>query len=109
MSTEDIIKLGLLGAIAYFVYSYFSSPNNPLTGTNSVASGAANLWLTLFPLPPTMSVQGNLVLAAGSLVPISQVQIKTDSVDNVYALWSGHVYQLQPSDANGNWPATLVA
>jgi hypothetical protein len=103
MSVKDTGQLLLLGAGAYLLYRFYSTAQQvaaPLT------SAIANFYAWAA-LPPNMVVQGNLVFADGSTVPLASVDVRQQG-NVVIANYAGHFYQLSPSDASGNWPATLV-
>ena len=54
---------------------------------------------------------GSALLPSGSLVPLSTLQsgqIRQDANSNVLANVSGSIYQLSPSNAQGNYPATFI-
>lgn len=103
-----------LGGVAYVFYKSVSGVTTAVnTATGSVASGIANIWLSLplVGLPAQMTVLGNVQLPNGSLVPLSSLQsgqIRNDASGNVYANVSGTIYQLSPSNSQGNFPATLI-
>lgn len=106
--------IGVTGAgyIIYKMWGGISAAGS--AATNAVSSAIANAWLSLpmFSLPPAMEVLGNVKLPTGTLVPLNSLssgQIRTDSSgNNVYANVSGTIYQLSPSDAQGNFPAALI-
>jgi len=103
-----------LGGVGYLLYKSFSGvAATASAATNAVSSGIADVWLSLplVGLPAAMTVLGNVQLPNGSLVPLSSLQsgqIRTDANNNVYANVSGTIYQLSPSNAQGNYPATLI-
>ena len=103
-----------LGGVGYLLYKSFSGVSSTASNiVNTVSSGIADLWLSLplVGLPPAMQVLGSIQLPNGSLVPLSSLQsgqIRTDANNNVYANVSGTIYQLSPSNAQGNYPATLI-
>lgn len=107
-----------VGGVGYLLYKQLSKvPAAVNAATGSVAQGIADLWLSLpfVSLPPSMTVLGNALLPDGSQVPLSslqsgQIRSNTDSNGNlsVYANVRGTIYQLNPSNAQGNFPATLV-
>lgn len=103
-----------LGGVAYVLYKSVSGVTTAVnTVTGSVASGIANTWLSLplVGLPAQMTVLGSVQLPNGSLVPLSSLQsgqIRNDASGNVYANVSGTIYQLSPSNSQGNYPATLI-
>lgn len=103
MSVKDTGQLLLLGIGAYLLYKFYGTAQkiaDPLT--SAIANFYA--WATL---PPSMVVQGNLVFADGSTVPLANVDVRQQG-SLVIANYAGHFYQLAPSDTSGNWPATLV-
>lgn len=104
MKTSDLIQLGLFAGAAYVLYQFFTKQLPKVT--QPVADMIANFY-TWATLPPAMVVQGNLAFADGSTVPLSTVDVRQNG-DMVVASYAGHYYQLSPSDANGNWPATLL-
>jgi hypothetical protein len=74
----------------------------------STASGIASLWVSLTSGPSMGGVLGNVVFPDGRMSPLAGYAVRTDAQGNVYINTGGTVYQLQPSDAQGNWPAVLV-
>ena len=105
MKAENLIKLVLFGGAAYLLYGLFTKQLPKLTAP--IAGGIADLWVSLTSAP-AMSVQGNVVLPSGQQIPLSSLAVKTDTAGNVYVNINGAVYQLSPSDSEGNWPATFV-
>lgn len=103
-----------LGGIGYILYKSLGTVATATNGvTNTVSSGIANAWLSLplVGLPAQMTVLGNVLLPNGTLVPLSSLQsgqIRNDASGNVYANVSGTIYQLSPSNTQGNFPATLI-
>jgi hypothetical protein len=75
---------------------------------DTVASGIADFWVTLTSGPSMGGVLGNVVFPDGRMSPLAGYPVRTDTQGNVYINTGGVVYQLQPSDAQGNWPAVLV-
>ncbi|MGH7743763.1 MAG: hypothetical protein ACREQ5_02950 [Candidatus Dormibacteria bacterium] len=107
MKKSDLILWGIGAVALYFIYKKVIAPL-VVAPANALATGIANLWLTLT-LSPPMQVLGNVVFPDGSQVPLSQFSIGTDSKNNVYVQSGGVTYQLHPHDANGNWPATVAS
>lgn len=103
-----------IGGVGYVLYKMWGGISSAGSGvTNAVSSAIANAWLSLplVGLPPAMQVLGNVKLPSGTLVPLNSLssgQIRTDASNNVYANVSGTIYQLSPSDSQGNYPAMLV-
>lgn len=103
---------GLAGA-AYVVYKFATKiPAAASAATNAVSQGIANVWLSLplVGLGSSQSILGNAKLPDGTLVPLNSLVggIRQDSNNNVYANVNGNIYQLSPSDAQGNYPAALM-
>jgi len=67
-------------------------------------------WWWMLDDPPGVGsgLLGNVVFPNGAQSPLSSYKIKQDKSGSVYINAGSDVYQLQPSDANGNWPAVLV-
>lgn len=124
IGAKDILTIAAVAAGAYALYTLFQGLGKLGSGVASAAGAAykgaqaatapvsnsiASFW-TALTLPPSMSgVPGNVVLADGtSLGPLSSMTVKTDTQGNVYVNLGGAVYQLGQSDANGNWPASLM-
>lgn len=73
-----------------------------------VSDAIANAWLA-FTLPAPMTVLGNVVFEDGTQIPLSSLAVKANPATGAVGLiYAGHLYTLQPSDVNGNWPAVLV-
>jgi len=108
-----------LGGVAYLLYKASSAAGQAVgaaagAATNAVSSAIANAWLSL-PSAVTgigsgITVLGNAQLPDGSLVTMQSLvgQLKQDANNNVYAAINGNIYQLAPSNAAGNYPATLI-
>jgi hypothetical protein len=85
-------------------------------GGERVADWIAKAWMAFDDLLPGqggIQLLGNVVFPGNVLVPVQALSnagaIKQDrATGNVYANYSGKYWRLAPSDANGNWPATLV-
>jgi hypothetical protein len=103
-----------IGGLGYILYKSVSGvAATAASATSAVSSAIAQAWLSLplFGLPAQMTVLGSVQLPNGALVPLSSLQsgqIRTDVSNNVYANVSGTIYQLSPSNAQGNYPATLI-
>jgi len=106
MKTGDLVNLATLGIVAYLVYELL--PGLKKT-TDQTSDTIAKWWLALFPNPPAMQVLGNVLFPDGTFVALSSLQPpRSDASGAVFVTYNGHYYQLSPSDANGNWPATQV-
>lgn len=119
VKASDLILYGALAIGAYLVYQAIAPllqgvgsaasalATGASTAINATSTGIANLWVSLTQAAP-INVLGNVVFPNGAAVPISQMPVRTDASGNVYVNSGGVTYQLQPSDANGNWPAVAV-
>lgn len=108
MTTTDYLRIGAGVAAAYLLYQLVSkTPAALKTATAPVAGAIASAWSALT-LSPVLTVEGNILFPDGTSTPLAGQTVKTDSDGNVYVLNQGGLYQLGQSDANGNWPASLV-
>lgn len=106
------VGLGAAGYALYWIYKKVPKPPTP----SQIAQDIADIWLKLpfVGLPPQMVVLGNVAMPDGTLVPLKFLQngmIRQDNSQSppaVYADISGAIYQLSPSDPQGNFPATFV-
>lgn len=69
-------------------------------------SAGALFWDSLLPISSLPS--GWVDMPSGAQVPAADLPTATDEV-NTFVQWGTDVYALGPQDANGNYPATLVA
>lgn len=104
MKLGNVTSLALLGIAAYVAYKVLGKGGL----TDSASSAIASLWLKLFPLPPTMEVLGNVKFPGNIMVPLAKLAVREDSEHRVFTQYAGHLWQLQPSNEYGNWPAVLV-
>jgi hypothetical protein len=103
VNARDAVNLAILGLVGYAAYKFLYSPKGPTqTAANIIAD-----FITWATLPPAMTLNGNLVFADGSTVALQDVDVRSNG-GMVVANYAGHYYQLAPSDASGNWPATLI-
>src|SRR5262249_36823077 len=100
---EDLLKWGLIAGVVYVLYTMLKKSSF----TDATSSYLADIWLSLT-LPPAMVLQGNIVLPNGTLLPLQNSDVKQAPDGNVYLNLGGTFFMLQPSDANGNWPAVAV-
>jgi hypothetical protein len=109
MKAQDAIPWILLGVAGYVLYQI---ANKLKTGTDKVVNWTANqiaqLWISR--LPPPIELLGNVKFPGNILVPLNQIKndVRQDDEGHVFVKYSGLFWQLSPSDANGNWPATRV-
>lgn len=123
-STQDILLLALVAVGGYVVYKIFQQIqageqalvkggqavySGAQTLTAPVSSALASAWSAMT-LQPSVAVQGNVVFPNGTQTPLSNFVVKTDTLGNVYIndATSGLLYQLQPHDGNGNYPAIAI-
>lgn len=123
--TQDLVLLAALGVGAYVVYQVFKQLKGLEAGigqaatltyqgaqtlTAPVASALASAWNSMQPAGMAAGLQGNVIFPDGSQVPLSQLTVKQDALGNVYvaAPQTGLLLQLQPSNAQGNWPAIQI-
>lgn len=106
--------LGVAG-VGYILYRLANKvPQAVGAATSALAQGIANVWLSLpvVGFGPAITVLGNIKLPDGTLVPLNNLvgQIRQDNntPPNTYANVSGTIYQLSPSDTQGNYPAALL-
>lgn len=106
-----------LAGVGYVVYRLVNKvPQTVKDATSAIAQNIANLWLSLpyFGLGAGQTILGNLKLPDGSLVPLQSLvpggNLRQDPPPgtNTYANVNGAFYLLSPSDAAGNYPATLI-
>lgn len=123
--TQDYVLLGLIALGAYVVYQLVQGvkATTQAVGTAAqavyhgartlsapVATALASAWSSMSPsLLSTMTVQGNVLWPDGSSSPLSQLSVRQDTLGNVYVSdGKGLLFQLQPSDQHGDWPAVQV-
>jgi len=116
VKTSDLILWGGVFIAAYLLYIYVIKPATGVVGgavtaigqgVTGAEQGIANLWVSLTSASMG-AVLGNVVFPNGAQVPLANMAVKQDASGNVYVNSGGITYQLQPSDANGNWPAVAV-
>lgn len=105
MNAKDTVNLAILAAVGFGLYKLL---NKLPQVTAPLSAGIANLWVSLTGQPP-MIVLGSVVFPDGNTAALSSLEVRADASGSAFVKYAGHVYQLQPSDANGNWPAVLVA
>jgi hypothetical protein len=107
MKAKDVLVFGAVGIGLYYIYKAVSGVSNAVTGgvsaaTCGISSGIASLFS---PGPSTMNVQGNVIFPNGAQVALSSLQVSCGGT----VQYQGGVYQLSPSDSNGNYPATQIS
>ena len=109
--------IGVAG-VGYVLYKLVNKVPQAVTAaasaaTNAVSQTIANTWLSLpvIGLGQGITILGNMKLPDGTLVPmqslVGNLRQAQDTTDT-YASYAGNLYQLSPSDAQGNYPATLL-
>lgn len=105
-SERDLLFLAVLGFALYYLFGKVQQQASNLLAP--VSDAIASAWLAAT-LPSPMDVLGNVVFPDGSQVAVSALSLRANSQTGaVQVMYSGHIYALSPSDANGNWPAVLV-
>jgi hypothetical protein len=105
---------GLAIGAGYILYRTLQKvPAAVNAATGAVAQGVADIWLSLplVGLPANMTVLGSAQLPDGTLVPLKTLQsgqIRNDPNNNVLANINGSIYQLSPSNSQGNYPAIFI-
>jgi hypothetical protein len=110
LSTNNLVVIGGVAAAIYIVYQIVSKlPSAAKSATaplaNAIGSGIAKIVVGA----PMAGVLGDVVLPDGTDIgPLASFGVGRDSDGNVYIQSGGATYSIGQSDANGNWPATLV-
>jgi hypothetical protein len=107
-----LLGIGAAGFGLYWLFKKLPKPPTP----SQIAQDIASIWLKLpwVGLPPDMVVLGNVKLPDGTLYPLKQLQSgqiredKSQTPPAVLANVNGSIYQLSPSDSEGNYPGALV-
>lgn len=109
MKTDTVIILGAMGVAGYLLYKLFSKGSDAV---DKVSSAIADAWLRFRPLPPAVQLLGNIKFPGNIMVPLQQLSkagaIKQGDDGSVLVKYADHIWSIAPSNAYGNWPATLV-
>jgi hypothetical protein len=122
--TQDLVLLGGLVLVGYVLYKVFGAVQATAAAagvagkavikgaqvvTAPVAAALATAWSAMTS-NPNISLLGNVLWPDGTSTPIASLTVKSDTLGNVYVAspQNGLLFQLQPSDANGNWPAVQI-
>jgi len=111
--SQDYVLLGVLAIAGYIIYKIASAipriPDAIKPLTQPIADALATLWIAMIPAS-NMPTLGNVIFPDGGKVPISRLTVKQDSLGNVYVAspQNGLLLQLQPSNAQGDWPAVQI-
>jgi hypothetical protein len=116
MTAVEAKNLFLLGAVAvgvYFVWKGVNKiPQALSTATDAFAASIAHLWTSVWDPAGVGGTLGNVLFPDGSYVPTAQLPMKSGNDPNgnwgLFTQYQGHIYQLQPSDINGDFPASQV-
>lgn len=109
ISGDTVLILGGITVLGFVLYKAFDFGKK---ATDAVASGIADLWLKMFPLPPSIELLGNVTFPGNLKVPLQtlaqQNAVRQDkSTGDVYVTYAGYYWKLAPQ-VYGNWPATRV-
>jgi hypothetical protein len=105
-NSTDLLFLVAIGAAIYFLWQKFSSGVTSLI--NPLSQGAADEFVKLTAGPAAVA-SGNILLPDGALVPVNNVNPRSQSDGTVTFSFAGNSYAVQPgTDENGNWQATLL-
>lgn len=111
--TDTWIMVAVLGVGGYFLYQALSKAGAGVRkGIDLTAGQIANLWLKMFPLPPSMELLGSVKFPGNLKVPIQQLHnegaIKQDrETGRVFVKYANYFWELSPQ-VNGLWPAARV-
>lgn len=105
MTRPNTLVLLLGAAVALYIVSKLS--NTVKKATEPIADVIAKIWTAFDPIG-VGDVLGAVEFPNGDTVALKSLQVRGDRQGNVFTLYAGHVYALQPHNARGNWPATLV-
>lgn len=109
MNAKDTLMLGLVAAGVYFAWKTWQRGEQVI---DTASTAIADLWLKLFPLPPTMELLGNVKFPGNIFIPLQQIAaagaVKRDAQSNVFVKYSGLIWKLSPSNTYGNWEAVRV-
>lgn len=109
MKAKDFLMLAIMGVGFYAIYKALGVGKDIADKTSTAIS---NLWLKLNPMPPAMTLLGNVKFPGNILIPLQQLSdaraVKQDDAGNVFVRYADLTWQLSPSNAYGNWEATPV-
>jgi len=120
---EGVLLVAGVGLAGYLLYQLFQGAKAAAGavadagvavyhGAQAVTAPVSNVIaatiLKLTQYPP-MPVLGNVLFPDGTGAPLSSYPVFKDAVGNVYIKDRGSTWQLQSSDADGDWPATYVS
>jgi hypothetical protein len=106
---ETWLVLGALAVAGYYGWKAFSSLKEKADkAIDATSTAIADAWLKLFPLPAAIELLGNVKFPGNIFVPLQKLTIRQDANHNVFTKYADHLWQLQPRNESGNWPAVLV-
>jgi hypothetical protein len=112
---QDLIELGIIGAVLYAAWKYIVSPTAS-KAADTASSAIANTWVGITnwyygssDIVPT----GNVILPNGTKVPVSKLHVTWDSDVGVASFtYNGYGYIIRPNpnggaayDQNGDYHA----
>ncbi|MGH2855474.1 MAG: hypothetical protein ACRDLF_14930 [Solirubrobacteraceae bacterium] len=115
MKATDAVWLVALGVGGYLLYQLLSKvPQLAQQATAPISDAIAAAWVgatNALNGSVTMQLLGSIAFPDGSLVPIAQLPagaMRSDASGNLQILYGGHIWQLSPHNANGDFPASLL-
>jgi len=102
---KDVVIYGGLAVLAYFLYKKFSVGIN--SAVNTAASGIANAYVGLTS-PAAPVPQGSVIMPDGTNFPLASIQPQWQGNALLFS-YAGGTYQLQPHNADGNYPAVYYS
>ncbi len=103
MKRSDLAVYAGLAAGGYLLYKWLASGASLFA--NTLASPIASAWVGLT-APGAPVPQGSIIFPDGSSIPAANVSMTWIGNALTFA-YNGRNWQLQPHDANGNYPAIL--
>lgn len=106
---DTVLILGGLAVLGFVLYKAFDVGKKAV---DTAAGAIADVFLKMFPLPPSIQLLGNVKFPGNILVPLQQLAnenaVRQDENHDVFVKYSGMYWKLSPQ-VYGNWPATRVS
>lgn len=116
-SAANLLVVGVVGVVVYEVWKYFQNPNsapNQLAaavakGLCATSTGIANAYVGATTCAP-ITANGNVIFPSGAQVSVSALPVSTCCTgQGATVQYQGNVYQLSPSNSEGNYVATQIS